>query len=141
MNRDKIIQKLKDYTALKSNIVFAYLFGSYAEDMARKNSDIDLAVYLSHINEEDFFKYKLTYKNELEEILKKSVDIVIMNNAPPLLNHQVFTNGILLKNKDQKTLTNFRVRNFYFYQDQRTIMNKYLESTKKRIKEELLNGK
>lgn len=69
------------------------------------------------------------------------VDIVIMNDAPPLLNHQIFTYGIPIKNKDQKTLTNFRVRNFYFYQDQRIIMNQYLESTKKRINEELLNGK
>jgi len=141
MNKDTIVEKLKAYTSSKERIVFAFLFGSLARDKARNNSDIDLGIYLSPTCEEDFFRLKMNYKSELEQALKMPVDIVIMNDAPPLLNHQIFTDGIPIKNKDQKTLTNFRVRNFYFYQDQRIIMNQYLESTKKRINEELLNGK
>ncbi len=140
MDKDIIIQKLKHYTALKEDIVFAYLFGSQAEDKARKNSDIDLGFYLCDINDEDFFKIKLKYKNELEEIFKMPVDVVIMNNAPPILNHQIFANGIIIKNTNPSTLSQFRVRNLYFYQDQMYIINKFLNKTKLRIKEELTNG-
>lgn len=140
MDKDIIIQKLKDYTALKKNIVFAYLFGSQAENKARENSDIDLGIYLCNVNEEDFFKLKLKYKIQLEEGFKKPVDVVIMNNAPPILNHQIFANGIVIKNTNPSTLSQFRVRNLYFYQDQMYIINKFLNKTKLRIKEELTNG-
>lgn len=141
MNRDKIIENLKSYTSSKDKIVFAYLFGSLARGESGGNSDIDLGMYLIPDCQENFFALKLEYKNELEQILKKPVDIVIMNDAPPLLNHQIFRDGILLKNQDQKILTNFRVRNFHFYQDQKTIMGMYLEATKKKIKEALHNGR
>ncbi len=93
MNKNKIIEKLKTYTSSKEKIVFAFLFGSLAKGKAGGNSDIDLGLYLSSDYEEDFFTLKLEYKGELEQILKKPVDIVIMNDAPPLLNHQIFTDS------------------------------------------------
>lgn len=126
--------------ASKENIQFAYLFGSYAENKERKDSDIDVAVYLSGIQEGEFFRYKFDLKIELEDKLKTPVDVVVMNNAPPLLNHEVFKNGVIVKNSNPAVLSQFRARNFYFYLDQMYIINSYLKSTKERIRVELTDG-
>lgn len=52
----------------------AYVFGSYSRDEADENSDIDILVELDHTTPigMKFF----TYKDELEQILKKKVDLV-----------------------------------------------------------------
>lgn len=52
----------------------AYLFGSYSRNEANESSDIDILVELDHstpIGMKFFF-----YKDELERILKKKVDLV-----------------------------------------------------------------
>jgi hypothetical protein len=126
--------------ASKENVQFAYLFGSYAENKDKKDSDIDVAVYLSGIQEGEFFRYKLDLKIELEDEFKAPVDVVIMNSAPPLLNHEVFKNGVIVKNINPAALSQFRVKNFYYYLDQMYIINSYLKSSKERIRVELSDG-
>jgi len=137
---EKMISILKNYMISKENVKFAYLFGSYAENRERKDSDIDVAVYLSGIHEDDFFKYKLDLKTELEQIFKKTVDVVIMNNASPLLNHEVFKNGIIIKNSEPSILSQFRAKNFYYYIDQMYIINTYFKYTKEKIGMRLTDG-
>jgi len=137
IHKDDIIFALRHYFALRENVLFAYLFGSYAREKEKKGSDIDIAVYLSSASEDEFLKYKLDFKAELEEVFKKPVDVVIMNTAPPLLNHEIFKEGVLIKNTVPALLSDFRARNFYFYLDQMYIINAYLQATKKRIREKL----
>lgn len=140
MDKNVIIQKLKGYFCSKDEVVFAYLFGSYAEGKAKAGSDIDVAVYVTDVKEDEFLKYKLKYKSDLEDIFKIPVDLIVMNDAPPLLNHEVFKNGIILKNSNHSLLSRFRVKNFYFYLDQMYIINKYLEKTKEKIREEVMKN-
>ncbi|RKL63575.1 nucleotidyltransferase domain-containing protein [Thermoanaerobacteraceae bacterium SP2] len=135
-----LIEKLIEYFGLQDNVVFAYLFGSYAEGKMRAGSDIDVAVYIINEKEDENFKFKLKYKDELENIFKIPVDLILMNSAPPLLNHEIFKNGIILKNDNPSILSQFRVKNFYFYLDQMYIINRYLESTKEKIRNVMKNG-
>ncbi|KXG78384.1 hypothetical protein AN618_04500 [Fervidicola ferrireducens] len=135
--KDDITFALRRYFAKKENVPFAYLFGSYAREKQKESSDIDIAVYLSGTPQDEFFKCKLEFKTELEEIFKKPVDVVIMNSAPPLLNHEIFKDGVLIKNADPSLLSDFRRKNFYFYLDQMYIINTYLKSTKEKIREKL----
>lgn len=140
VSKNLIIEKLRDYTLQKESIYFAYLFGSYAEGKAGKDSDIDIGMYLHGVKKEDFHRQRMDHINELQDIFKTPVDLVIMNSATPLMNHQIFRYGILIKNTDQTVLTEFRVRNMYLYEDQRYIMDKFLQKTKESIKEALGNG-
>jgi predicted nucleotidyltransferase len=52
----------------------AYVFGSYSRDEADENSDIDILVELDHTKPIGMKFY--SYKEELEEILQKKVDLV-----------------------------------------------------------------
>ncbi len=75
-NRDKtkIIEYFKDKPILK-----AFLFGSYASGKASNKSDIDILVEL-HYNQDIGLKF-IQMQLELEDILKKKVDLV-SNNSP-----------------------------------------------------------
>ena len=63
----------------------------------------------------------------------QSVDVVILNNAEPMLVHQVFRYGVLLRVLKQD-LVEFRRLNFYRYLDQIRISRILFEKNKKRIR-------
>jgi predicted nucleotidyltransferase len=54
----------------------AYLFGSFARNEANKNSDIDILVELDHTQPIGMMFF--TFQNEIEDLLKKKIDLVSM---------------------------------------------------------------
>lgn len=64
----------------ESGVVFAYLFGSRATEKNHNNSDFDLAIYLSEKDKRERFESKLILMGKLTSILKKEVDIVVLND-------------------------------------------------------------
>jgi uncharacterized protein len=71
-----------------SNVLFAYLFGSWARDAVTPLSDIDIAVYLreAHPDAED----KLAILGELADHLETDdIDLVVLNSAPLTLQARV----------------------------------------------------
>lgn len=71
------LETLKEFFKNKENIAMAFLFGSVAKGKATKESDIDIAVYLKEYDEK--FVYGLW--NELEDLLKREVDLIVLNIA------------------------------------------------------------
>ncbi|GAW28648.1 nucleotidyltransferase domain-containing protein [Carboxydocella sp. ULO1] len=120
-------EKLGRYLAAKPNILFAFLFGSWARGDAREDSDVDIAVYLKD-RDYDILEY-LDWKRDLEEICGRTVDLAILNEATPLLKYQVYLDGVLLFSKDDILASNFLVRALFEYED----MRPYLELTYKRM--------
>ena len=70
--KEKIKPIIKKY-----NINDVYLFGSYARGEANRNSDID--IYCERGNIDTLWK-KNAFKDELEEVLNKEVDIVTIGS-------------------------------------------------------------
>lgn len=140
MEKETVIEKLREYYKNKKEAEFAYLFGSYAKEKNNKKSDIDVAVYLNENVPGDFFEYKMEEVCRLQDLLGKSVDIVILNNAEPMLVHQVFRYGVLLKGSESRILAEFRRLNFYRYLDQMRISRILFEKNKKRIRESIQGG-
>jgi predicted nucleotidyltransferase len=73
-----------------------YLFGSHAAGRAHAESDIDIAVLLNrsvYRTAEERFTVRLAIIAHLGERLGASVDIVILNDAPPLLGRAIVTDG------------------------------------------------
>jgi len=93
-----IKQQLLDYLSLNNNVVFAYLFGSYANDTYDKNSDIDIALYLK----ENTLDVKLQINYEISKLLKKDIDIVILNDIKNIYLLENILNGIVLKDDLQR---------------------------------------
>lgn len=93
---NKEIKTLKEYFRKQPAVILAFLFGSYAQKIEKKESDFDVAVYFENTNDEE----KIWF--EVSKITKKDVDLVCLNNAPASLVSNVFKTGIPLKIKDKE---------------------------------------
>ena len=105
------IEALAAYLTAQPDVLAAYLFGSYARGDARPDSDVDLAVLLSTTDEMERFERRLELIGAVGEALgRRSADVVVLNDAPPLLTHQVLTHGRLIAERDRMARVEFEVR-------------------------------
>jgi predicted nucleotidyltransferase len=90
--------RLARVLALREEILEAYLFGSRAKGHGGPTSDTDVAVFLDCARaEESSFGYAATLSSELgSETGQDDVDVVVLNDAPPLLYHRVLRDGTRL---------------------------------------------
>lgn len=98
INIDK--EKIKAL-ALENNVKFVVLFGSFASDKEKKESDIDVALYLN--GNQLVFKNFPAYSQILSGLIKifsasdkKIVDIVDLKTANILLRYEITSKGKLL---------------------------------------------
>ena len=74
-----------------------WLYGSEAEGTARADSDVDLAaLFRRRPKDLDIFDAR----TELEEELRRDVDLVDLDQAPPILAMQVLKHGRLLVDRN-----------------------------------------
>ncbi|HHV56759.1 MAG TPA: nucleotidyltransferase domain-containing protein [Firmicutes bacterium] len=73
---------LRDYFRTRQDVALAFLFGSVAKGKATKRSDVDVAVYFS--TPYDVQKLR-KLSGELENLLHKDVDLIVLNDANPSL--------------------------------------------------------
>jgi predicted nucleotidyltransferase len=83
--KSKILKILK-----KNNIKRAGIFGSYARGEQRKDSDVDILVELGKPMGFAFFGLN----QELEEILKKKVDLITYHSLNPYLKDRILSQEI-----------------------------------------------
>ena len=117
-------EKLKDFLDRDRNVVFALIFGSYAEGRQKKISDIDTGIYFIQPPEGMDLLYLI---NTLSELAGREVDVVVLNNAPPFLRHQIMKNRVILTIKDMAAYTRFREKTISDYDEYKYIsgMNVY----------------
>lgn len=123
------MQRLKDFLEEKSEIQFAYLFGSYAKGKETKLSDIDVAVYLSKFS--DLFSCRMRLMEEVSrEMGKHSIDLIVLNDSPLILQYEIIRHGKILKdNKPQRI--NFETRIIRNYLDTEPLRVAHVASVKK----------
>jgi hypothetical protein len=81
-------------------VVSVYLFGSHAEGRSHRESDLDIGILLDwecYPDRRRRFDAKLHLAAEVGHVLGRTdVDIVILNDAPPLLARAIVSRGIRL---------------------------------------------
>jgi len=108
-------------------VVFAYLFGSQARGETGPLSDIDIGVYFgAAIASEERFDAHLAVLGELSDLFKTdAVDVVVLNDAPPLLAHRILKEGRLLFSADDKVRVEFETTAVLKYLDWKPYLEKY----------------
>ena len=79
-----------------AGVVSAYLFGSQAAGRAHRESDVDVGVVLSfarHPTAGARFEARLRLLADLGAALGREVDVVILNDAPPLFTRHIVLDG------------------------------------------------
>jgi predicted nucleotidyltransferase len=78
-------------------VIAAYLFGSHARESAHRESDVDVGVVLDygvHATRASRFEERIRLASELiGELHVNAVDLVVLNDAPPLLARRVLLEG------------------------------------------------
>ncbi|MDZ7261490.1 MAG: nucleotidyltransferase domain-containing protein [candidate division KSB1 bacterium] len=136
MNRQGIESRLKGYFTKRPEVLFAYLFGSQAKGRSHRFSDIDVAIFVDYnLCQPQNFGYEAYVIADLMQVLKTNdVDLVILNEASPLLSHQVIKYGRLVFSRDEARRIHFVVESFKKYGDTQKMRDIQWEYLRKRIR-------
>lgn len=112
--REELAQRIPLLTEKLSafpEVTAVYLFGSFARGNPRRGSDIDIAVYTrGSYSPRRRARARTEYIGAAAKTLGTDrVDVVVLNQAPVVLRHEVFRDGKLLYVRDRDDLSRFRV--------------------------------
>ena len=135
------VTALTEYLAAQPDVIAAYLFGSRVTGRARAGSDMDVAVLL---NEEDSvarFERRLQMMVEVSKVCGREADVIVLNDAPPILQNQVLRYGRLLFERDRRARVEFEVQAGKVYADLGPMRRFFQQALFQEIKEVGLGGR
>ncbi len=101
-----LVEVLRHRAAELPEVRLAVLFGSTARGKATRRSDVDLGVSVDPNTPAVRFKVQ----SELERAAGRSVDIVFLEDAPPLLRFEISKDGVLLFQRQDDLWSRFKER-------------------------------
>ncbi|MDP8227790.1 nucleotidyltransferase domain-containing protein [bacterium] len=127
MNKKEINNSIQRILKERTEIDFAYLFGSFIEE--ELYNDIDIGIFIKTEVFKTFagsdFSYAIKLALQIEKVIKKSVDIIIMNNAPDHLIYYI-SKGKAIVNRDDNFRVDFITQAWTRYFDFKFQRNLYL---------------
>lgn len=131
-------QAMTDFLAAQSDVVFAYVYGSFANDEATERSDVDIGVFFDPELNIDYIKRPMELAVALDDILgSERIDCVALNAAPLGLCFNVVYEGELLVNKNDLILADFEIYTTSKYLDRKYYRDRYDQA----IREDFLKRK
>lgn len=95
---EEIIENINNVIVGRYDVECTIVFGSYAKSTQTKESDIDIAIKIKGgISKEELHKLNI----QLEEVLKKDVDLIDLDNANSVLKYEIIYSGTPIYIKSQ----------------------------------------
>jgi predicted nucleotidyltransferase len=114
---DRILSDVRTFFSQHGDgIIVAYVFGSVARGGSRVDSDVDVGILFSTVPAPALDGPVLAIEGELEQALRRPVEVVALNNASADLVHRVLRDGVIVYESDRSARIRFEVakRNEYF---------------------------
>ncbi len=108
------IWEIRSVLSMRSDVLLAFIFGSFTEGRLTKESDVDIAILFD--NNPDFSTIT-EIDDELSSITGLKTDIVVLNYASPIIKMQVLKKGQLLKKANDSIYNDFFVQTVKQYDD------------------------
>ncbi len=135
----RIVATIKELLASKTDpsLAAVYLFGSAAVGKTGPLSDIDIAILLvDDFPDRDYLNKQLELQATLCRGLRTDgVDVVILNQASPLLAHRILSRGRLLFSRSERERQAFFVKTIREYLDTEPLRREGRNHLMARIKE------
>ncbi len=109
----------------RTGIAAVYLFGSFARGRATEKSDVDVAVLYEQAPAARLDSPAFKLEEELERVVGRAAEVVVLNGAPVDLIHRVLRDGKLLFEKNRSARIRFEVRARNEYFDLLPILRRY----------------
>lgn len=142
-----VLNKLQKYFKTQKNILAVYLYGSFANGLPNKMSDIDFGVVLKEpVDKSKALNLQFKYMGEIYDVVKPYIkvqyaDAVVLNTAPPLLKQQSTINGKLIYCSDIDECVKFEVKVLKEYDDAMHLRKTYYYYLNKQAKTGVLGEK
>lgn len=123
MDKNEVISVLKTYFQNKAdvlNIDMAFLYGSWASGLPKKESDIDIAVALNQeISEESIFEIITEISLELTDIIKKETNVLHIDKelSRPMLHYNAIVHGVPVYIRDFTRFVDIKLRAMHQMED------------------------
>ena len=126
---DQSLKKQLNMIFKKHEVTSAYLFGSQAKGKTGPLSDIDIALYFNEtVGPDERFDLRLEVLGELMDLFKTNeIDLVVLNDAPPLLTHRILKEGILIFSDNDKKRLEYEVMAILKYLDWKPYLDKFTQ--------------
>jgi predicted nucleotidyltransferase len=115
-------------------VAAALLFGSQATGRGGSSSDVDVAVLL-HAQPAGAEKYDVVRSilaSLTSRIAGEKLDLIVLNDAPPVLAFQVLQHGRVVVCRDPVALHRFRVRTYDLHADFAPVEELFRKATRQR---------
>lgn len=109
----------------KKEVLFCYVFGSFAYENFNSKSDVDVAVFLDKKLSCDFFEKRLELISEISQAVGREADILVLNTASPFLKYVVLKEGKLIFSRDESKRVDFELKAMNEYFDFKFVLEKY----------------
>jgi hypothetical protein len=90
---ESLYEILSDFALRRKEIAAIYIFGSTAAKKHRSGSDVDIAIMVQVTVDG---MERMRWETLLSNLLKRDADVIIFNDATPLLQHQILKYGHLV---------------------------------------------
>lgn len=108
-----IERTLTDFFEEEQSVRLAFLMGSFAKGTARPDSDVDVAALFDRAPD---FMEALDLRERLSALLRREADLVVLNDAGPIIGMQALKTGIRLFSQ-KNAYEEFFVRTLNEYDD------------------------
>jgi predicted nucleotidyltransferase len=133
---DTVVDRLGEVLAAEDDVRLAYLFGSRARGGARPDSDYDIGVLIDRAaagGDRGAIVRRLA--GRLGRVVSSTlIDLVVLNDAPPLLRHRVLRDGIVVFQRSPEARVRFALETIREYQDTHIQRERFTRARIQRLK-------
>ena len=97
--RKRLMKYLTEVLKKRNDVVFAYVYGSFAEGLPFH--DIDVGVYISEIRKEESTLYSLELAQRFSNELRIPIDVRVLNFAPVLFLYHVIQGNLISERNEE----------------------------------------
>lgn len=121
----------------KAGVVAAFIFGSQASGKVSPLSDVDIGVWLDPaIDKRQRSDRRVRMIGDACSALRTNeVDLVVLNDAPPLLQHRAISNRRMVLDRDPKARVRLEARALLDYLDTKPLRDELTRGLRNRLAE------
>lgn len=131
-----IEDRLRQCVSSLPEVKLAVLFGSTARGQAGPRSDVDLGILL----DPDTPEVRSKVEPELWRATDRTIDLIFLDKAPPLLRFEIARDGVLLHQEQDHLWTDFKTRAMLDWWDWEPVAKRIEDALIKRLREKVGHG-